>query len=193
MGSSTNDGGPYSKPTHGVVSVGAQREHTRCDDRISLFYSRIENPENEYDSTAESIFDGVCFGTEDNPRLYKLLFDIDQKLNLLLKHMSDSDGFALPEATDVNVSGGGLRFMCKENFTEGTLLRVQTVLPNMAGKVDLKCKVVRSTELPTGLYEVAVKYLDVNEATREIIIRYIFATQRKQLRSERGTDTDPFD
>ncbi|MBE9528977.1 MAG: PilZ domain-containing protein [Proteobacteria bacterium] len=177
------------EPVSGDVTE-LRREHARCDDRISLFYAPIDTEDEAHESSAESIFDGLVTGADDNPRLYKLLFDIDQKLNLLLKHMSDSDGFALPEATDVNISGGGLRFVSKESFTEGALLRIKTVLPNLAGKVDLKCEVVRSTAKENGTYEVAVKYLDLSEATREIIIKYIFATQRKQLRSERSIPTE---
>jgi hypothetical protein len=173
------------EPASGDVTE-VRREHARCDDRISLFYALIDTQDEAHDSNAESIFDGLTTGADENPQLYKLLFDIDQKLNLLLKHMSDSDGFALPEATDVNISGGGLRFVSRESFEEGALLRIKTVLPNLAGKVDLKCEVVRSTASANGTHEVAVKYLDMSEATREIIIKYIFATQRKQLRSERG-------
>ncbi len=166
---------------------GAQREHARCDDRISIFYSPIDETNGNFESSAESIFDGPDVGSQESPHLYKLLFDIDQKLNMLLKHMSDKDGFALPEATDVNISGGGLRFTSNESFAEGALLRVQSVLPNLAGKVDLKCQVVRATPLDNGQYEVAVKFVDLDEATREVIIKYIFATQRKQLRSERAS------
>ena len=53
-------------------SDGPQREHTRCDDRISIFYTPIDEADEEFESRADSNFDGINTGSEENPQLFKL-------------------------------------------------------------------------------------------------------------------------
>ncbi len=160
----------------------SKREHVR--DNIPIFYEVLrENGEPEVLSDWELMFDDIDPGPEENPRLYELLFDINHKLNILVGHLSEKNGFNLPEAKNVNISGGGLRFRCNEYFKPGEKLELKTFLPVFPHALHMKCEVVGISPFDEGGYEVRVKYLDMDETTREKIIKYIFAKQRKILRT----------
>jgi len=168
---------------------GPKREYVRTNDVIPVYYE-LAGAEGEAPRTAfdwEVMFDEIEPRAEDNPRLYELLFDINQKLNILLNHMADQNGFNMPEAREVNISGGGLRFFSKEAFDAGQRLILKTFLPVYAHVVKINCEVVRSLPQDGGGYSVAVKYVDMDESTRDKIIKYIFAKQRRLLRTEKGS------
>jgi len=165
------------------------REYVRTSDNIPVYYELLDedgvHPEGgEVTGEWELLFDDLNPSPEENPKLYELLFDINQKINILINHMAGTSGFNIPEARDVNISGGGLRFNCNDSFKTGDRLILKTFLPTHAHVIKIRCEVVRSLDVGGGKHEVAVKYLDMDEPTRDKIIRYIFAKQRMMLRSD---------
>ncbi len=166
-----------------------ERKYVRMKDNIPVYYEVLdpENPGREHTTGWELLFDDINEAAEENPKLYELLFDINQKVNILLDHMAGKNGFNIPEAQEVNISGGGLRFYCHDHFNSGDHIILKTFLPTHAHVIKLKCEVVRAVPMEDGLTEVAVRFVDMDESTRDKIIRYIFAKQRKLLRSEHGT------
>lgn len=171
-------GGPFD---------GSMRQHVRTDDKIPVYYEVLAQGELTGTLAAwEVMFDDMEPRAEENPKLYEMLFDINQKLNMLINHMADRSGFNMPEAREVNISAGGLRFLSERSFPDGERLLLKTFLPTHGQIVRLKCEVLRSTERTDG-FEVAVKFFDLDEATREKIIKYIFCRQRQSLRSEKKT------
>ena len=170
----------------GEKSTG-DRKYVRTSDNIPVYYELMDaaNEGREGRVDWELLFDELDPAPEENPKLYELLFDINQKVNILINHMSGKNGFNLPEARDVNISGGGLRFICNDDFKKGDQLVLKTFLPTHAHVIRIKCEVVRSVPSPDGMNEIAVKYLDMDESTRDKIIRYIFARQREMLRIDK--------
>lgn len=168
-----------------------RREYVRTNDVIPVFYELADGDGESDGGRAafdwELMFDEIEPRAEENPKLYELLFDINQKLNILLNHISEQNGFNMPEAREVNISGGGLRFFSKVAFDSGQKLVLKTFLPVYAHVIKIKCEVVRSLPQEGGGYGVAVKYIDMDETTRDKIIKYIFAKQRRVLRTEKGT------
>ena len=169
----------------GSAEQESRREYVRTDDKISVYYEACKEDALADDRGTETIFDDIEPQPEENPKLYELLFDISQKLNLLVNQMSDKGVFKVPEAKEVNISGGGIRFRCSDSFAEGDLLMLRTFLPTHAGVVNMKCRVLRVEEAGTGSYRIAARFEDMDESTREKIIRFIFSRQRRNLRNER--------
>ncbi|OGP21362.1 MAG: hypothetical protein A2054_08200 [Deltaproteobacteria bacterium GWA2_55_10] len=163
-----------------------RREYVRTNDVIPVYYEADKGDGEESRSVMdwELLFDDIEPKPEENPKLYELLFDINQKLNILINHVSEKNGFNIPEAREVNISGGGLRFLSNDKFESGDRLVLKTFLPTYAHVIRLRCEVVRCEPGGKG-YEVAVKYTDLDETTRDKIIKYIFARQRKLLRTEK--------
>lgn len=162
----------------------SRREYVRASDNIPVYYETYADGAPVVTTDWEALFDDIEPSPEENPRLYELLFAINQKLNLLIGHFSRNVGFNLPEARDVNISGGGLKFVCDDSFESGAKLLLKMFLPTYAHVVKLRCEVVRSVKGESG-YEVAAKYVDLDEGTRDKIIRYIFSRQRKLLRTDK--------
>ncbi|HBG46174.1 MAG TPA: hypothetical protein DDW94_04200 [Deltaproteobacteria bacterium] len=168
------------------TSTEARREYVRTNDLIPVYYEVLRGDEESRSILDwELLFDDIEPKPEENPKLYELLFDINQKLNILLNEISEKNGFNLPVAREVNISGGGLRFIAKDRFEAGARLMLKTFLPTYAHVIRLTCEVVRC-EPAVGGYEVAVMYAGLDETTRDKIIKYIFARQRKLLRTEKG-------
>ena len=164
-----------------------RRRYVRAYDKIPIYYelSGDDEKSREDSNTWEFMIDDMDMRTEENPRLYEILFDITQKLDMLVNHLTDKTGFNMPEAREVSIGGGGLSFNCAERFEPGTRLVIKTFLPVYAHVIRLSCEVVRCEPKEDGGFEVAVKFVDLDEGTRDKIIRYIFAKQRKTLRTER--------
>ncbi len=169
----------------GGHSDASIRQHVRADDKIPVYYEVLASGDSSGTVAAwETMFDELEPKAEENPRLYEMLFDINQKLNILINHMAERSGFNIPEAREVNISAGGLRFVSEKPFPEGERLLIRTFLSTHGQVVRLKCEVLRSVERHGG-FEVAVKFIDLDEATREKIIKYIFVRQRQILRLEK--------
>lgn len=132
--------------------------------------------------TRESLF--------NNP----IVWEINRKLDLLI-HMYLGDDFMELMRTpqkDVNLSASGIRFITKESFLPGDLVEVSMILPmapllylQLLGDV-LRIKPVTSGE--TARSAIAVRFLQVDNDTKEDIIRYLFKRQREVLRKRQGME-----
>ena len=116
------------------------------------------------------------------------LWEINRKLDLLI-HMFLAEDFKSLMSTspkDVNISASGLRFISTQGFEIGDLIEIRLILPmapllfiKLVGEV-IRQKALTSTQAKR--YAVAVKYLQVDNDTREDIIRFLFRRQREVLR-----------
>lgn len=76
----------------------------------------------------------------------------------------------------INVSGGGLKFLCESSIDEGSILDMDfshfiEALDSVGGKV------VRSVINDKKMYEIGVNYLDLKDSQRDKIIKYTFKRQ----------------
>lgn len=86
------------------------------------------------------------------------------------------------EAYCKDLSGGGMRFICGQEFGEGEILGVDFLLNGL--RFSLKMRLVRkfpSTE--PGVFEAAAEFLSISEADRNEIIGYLFEKQRLMMKT----------
>ncbi|MBQ3514844.1 MAG: flagellar brake domain-containing protein [Lachnospiraceae bacterium] len=93
------------------------------------------------------------------------------------------------QALAMDVSGGGIRIASKVKEEEGTYIEIKLPLVNGKERTMLyvKAKIIRA--LPssqTGVYELRAEFVDILEADREEIIKYIFDMERKKRQIEKG-------
>lgn len=93
------------------------------------------------------------------------------------------------QAVAMDVSGGGIRIASKVKEEEGTYIEIKLPLVNGKERTMLyvKAKIIRA--LPssqTGVYELRAEFVDILEADREEIIKYIFDMERKKRQMEKG-------
>lgn len=88
------------------------------------------------------------------------------------------------EGTALDLSGGGVRFVCGEKIKKNDMLLLQMALQMEAGvkTFDIPSVVVaaNSTKRDPDLYEIRLCYIDIPERNREVIIKYIFNEERKK-------------
>ena len=87
----------------------------------------------------------------------------------------------------VDISGGGLRFVSRKSFTEGNVLylRFRLSINDQEKEFRLAAKVISSKEIEKrqNEYENRVKFLYMDNTTREEIIKYIFDEERKNRKN----------
>ncbi|MDD2972125.1 MAG: flagellar brake protein [Lachnospiraceae bacterium] len=98
-------------------------------------------------------------------------------------------GLPLQRSIVVDISGGGIRFVADRQYEVGSLVycRYQLIIHGNVKEYNVVGKVLNSHELEkrSGMYEHRIQYLNITEAEREEIIRYIFEEERKSRQRER--------
>lgn len=87
-----------------------------------------------------------------------------------------------------DISGGGVRFQCRNEAVPGTFVEVALPLSVNDGIVSLKCmaKVVANVEITSGQNqsELRCEFENIEKDTRELIVKYVFEEQKRRLRKE---------
>lgn len=90
----------------------------------------------------------------------------------------------------VDISGGGLRFVSRRHFEEGSTVYLKYSLPIEEKDKDfmVAARVISSVEIPnrSDEYQNRVKFLYLDNTTREEIIKYIFNEERKNRKNGKG-------
>lgn len=96
----------------------------------------------------------------------------------------------LEKSVIVDISGGGLRFISRQRYKEGTLLYCKYNLSDDAEQkiYEIVGKVLHVTPLEKrpGYFEHRIQYHNIDNRKREEIIRYIFEQERRNRKKEKG-------
>jgi len=89
------------------------------------------------------------------------------------------------KTTTYDLSASGIGLLHAKQIPEETYLDVQMGLPDGERALKIPCRVVYSESLPgnAALYRTGINYLSLTESERARIVRYIYRTQLKGLRS----------
>jgi len=106
------------------------------------------------------------------------------------KSYSLTPGLPLKQSVIVDISGGGLRFISSQAYEPDSLLYISyhLVKGNEKKKYEVVGKVLSVKKLENrseDTWEHRVQYYDMDQKTREEIIKYIFEEERKSRRKER--------
>lgn len=118
--------------------------------------------------------------------------ELDEEEPLLLDNplFEFKQNLPLEKSVIVDISGGGLRFIAKQKYKEGALLYCKYCLINKEEKkvYEIVGKVlhVMAVEKRPGCFEHRIQYYNIDNRTREEIIRYIFEEERKNRKKEKG-------
>ena len=98
-------------------------------------------------------------------------------------------GLPLKRSIIVDISGGGLRFLSVHQYEAGSLIYCGFCLSREGRRREYEVvgRVLAVRELPNrkGTYEHRVQFYDINSASREEIIRFIFEEERKSRKKDR--------
>ncbi len=92
-------------------------------------------------------------------------------------------GLPLRHSVIVDISGGGIRFIANQRYDENSMIycKYHLIIGGTLKEYNLVGKVLKAAELENrkGVYEHRVQYVNINDAQREEIIKYIFEEERK--------------
>ncbi|MCD6153292.1 MAG: PilZ domain-containing protein [Syntrophobacterales bacterium] len=173
----------------------SRREHVRVDDILKVDYRKISQEDYERcEGNPEIIFKNT-FGEPlktpeieeaDSELLYKLIYQANLKIDRILNILEsrDTERYVSAGSEGVNISGAGMRFVANRSFSIGDIIALRVFLPLTHGTcVTVLGKVTSSEESgPGNRYNVSVRFVELSESDREIIVRYVFKRQRELLR-----------
>jgi len=143
--------------------------HTEIHDQIFMENSRSSLPE----ITDQALYAGMCI----------LNAKLDQILQLL--SLRSKGFFSLPSKL-VNISGAGLRLTTAEKFTEGGILEIKTLLSVQRNRAFcLYGRIISIEEQPDG-YRTSLSFIQIDDAVRDEIAKFVFDREREILREKRG-------
>jgi hypothetical protein len=178
-----------------------RREYFRITDRLLVEVRQIDYeesvelgknllqcdflPDSEND-TGSRAFRPPAF---ERSELYEFLEVLDRKLNVILELLLKKDERFSNEYTDVNISAAGLRYRSEKDVPEGAYVDLRIVLPYFPNpRIAAVGMVVRSSctgcEEGKDIWEMAVKFIAISEKHRDVLINYVFAKEREQLRAK---------
>ncbi len=146
---------------------------------------RIRDEMGNGQSSLETLADEVGAGPQD-PKLLCLLVDMNKKLDRILSILKQDRDIQSDGPIKVNISGSGIRFAVREKMEARKLLAIRIVLPlSPPAPVVFLGEITRVRQKENGEFEIAVKYLVIDEMDREQIVRYGFKRMRESIRNRR--------
>ena len=92
------------------------------------------------------------------------------------------------EGTVSDLSGGGIRFHCNKEIPVGAMIEVKFPLPLQNGIIPMTflLKVMASVNYQGSriAHEIRGEFVDVKDAEREMVVKYVFEEQRRRMRKE---------
>ena len=173
----------------------SRRGYVRVDDILRVDYQKIspgdyESCENKPEVVLKNIFGEPLKAPDveevDSALLYKLIYQANLKIDRILDILESRDdkGYISSGSECVNISGSGMSFVANRSFSIGDIIALRVFLPlvsrtwiNVLGKVMLSSKSEQGNK-----YTVSVRFVELSESDREMIVRYVFKKQRELLR-----------
>ncbi len=184
-----------------------RREHFRINDTLYLQYKAIDHAtaeqlgqdlvtplldENNQQQvqlhalqTAFTLLtDQINHRDRDIARALRLL---NEKINILSRGLQNRHDNMNIKSTDVNLSGGGLAFLCAEPLDVKSALSIQielrssgVIIDTIANVISCKKSYPENTKTP---YFLRLAFTKMNEADRNLLIKHILFRQAETLRA----------
>jgi hypothetical protein len=185
-----------------------RREYARAKVRLFARFRILEHTEEEgakrgmegypirggrSNGPLEELVEQIAPGSLDEPLLRCLQF-INNKIDFIIDEMTfrGQEGTSRPsEVTEI--SGSGLKLSCDMSPQKGQLLKVDMIMPSaLQYRIEFIAKVVRvdETQKEPGQdqrrFSVSARFVQIDEESRESIIKAVFSRQRERIRMEKN-------
>ncbi len=181
-----NNTGEKREFVRGYISTRAKIRIIDQEEYESLRAEKSTASPAQYKFPAEDLPDG---GVLSNPYMHSInefLIQIDEKLDIIIDKLegdsSDKEKIIVKGTSDISGSGMSVRVSVK--LEEGQLLYATLTMPDFPGGIFKSCgEVVRVEPCEKDkLFDVGIKFLDIVEEERDLLIAYSFSQQRRMIR-----------
>jgi hypothetical protein len=169
----------------------SHEEYLNLENVIKCSSAQIVDSTNEVNFLRDLVAKGEI-AEKKKGQLYAYVQMIDKKLDMILDLLTKpkDEGLYINKYVDVNVGGAGIRFVSDIKLRDGVYVELKIILPMLPyPKITSLCQVTRCRNVTKadGIrnWEVALKFLTINEDDRDLLINYIFARERESLRSKK--------
>lgn len=119
--------------------------------------------------------------------LVESIFFLNDKLDRIIDLLEDNKGKTqITVKETVNISGAGMKLILYDSVEKGQIINISINLPgfplsgfNTYGEV-VHRRVIQKKDTP--LYEIGVKFINILEKERDLLISYAFSQERQQIR-----------
>jgi hypothetical protein len=140
----------------------------------------------------EELVEQLAPGSMDEPLLRCLQF-INNKIDFIIDEITSPGKAGMSGPSEVTeISGSGFRLDCDLRLSRGQLLKVDLLMPSaLQYRIELIAKVVRvdETQQESGpgrkKFSVSARFVEIDEESRESIIKAVFSRQRERIRMEK--------
>ena len=176
-----------------------RREYYRIEDRIALEISPLSAADAlgsdllQDDSPLFNLLSELHLSEFETQHLLRQLSDKDRTLAAFLKAQNKRIDLLsavvaqtligeIGAPRPVILSEGGVEFSHPEAIAAGSRLALKMVLMPRASGLLLRAKVVHCQKKPDGQYEIGTEFIDISDAQRQLLARYILQRQAQQRR-----------
>lgn len=185
------------------MSESNRREHFRVeitvpvkwkiltDDEIKILNKGMGNnlfKQSGIPSPIESFLDETTKGSKDE-QLYLSLQLLNNKLDFIIEQLLSKPSCE-PVGHDkiMEISASGLKFASEERFKEGTLLKMELIMPGVVQyNMELITEILRATK-KEDQYINAARIVYIKDDARDSIIKLIFQKQRMDIRNKKNLE-----
>jgi len=176
--------------------VTERRKFYRVEDILPILLTKIDNKTKDIRSRIMSGSALACplYREEEKaesdvtlpPKLWRVLGDIDFKLNMLLDRFTiESEGLNKACNRRVSISPHGLNLTAAEKFEVNDLLEMKILLASYpATAVMLYGVVTRVQQLETGEYDTGIIFKELESDVQNVLAQYMFNRQREIIRRQ---------
>lgn len=104
-------------------------------------------------------------------------YRVKSDLDVIVRRLGD---VIFEETIILDISGGGLKFLSRQDFKLGDLVELNITL--LGEDLDLEAKVVKVDKIGFGKSEVSVEFYDLYEDDQNVIVKYVFEKQRREIK-----------
>ena len=171
------------------------RKYLRVDNILKIHYKKVSQENyKKYRDRPIVIYKNIFGEPLKTPEieevdlrlLYELIYQANLKMDRILDILEDkrAEKYAVSKNENVNISGAGIRFIADQAFSIGDIIALRIFLPLATQtQIDVLGEVRKVTKSEKkGRYCIAVKFVELSEDDREMIIRYVFKRQREIIR-----------
>jgi len=191
-----------------MTDTGERREFFRVRDRIEIEFRVVDHEEFlrlerivKYNPTQvfmksqnDKNKKGKLSYSLDGETLASFLAMLDRKLSVITDLLTKScaDDLYTRRYVDVEISGSGLSFISDVFLPENEYTEFRLMLPVFPyPKIPVLCRVVRSVKREGNSHvewEIACKFLAINDSDRDLLVQYVFGRERERIRSGKGLE-----
>lgn len=139
-------------------------------------------------SPIESFLDEVPKGSKDE-QLFLALQLLNNKLDFIIEQILSSRSFDKnSNAKIMEISASGLKFASEEKFKEGTLLKMELMMPGIVEyDLELITEILRAAK-KGDQYINAARIVHMKDNARDSIIKLVFQKQRMDIRNKKNLE-----